>query len=293
MEDEKRKQIKLLLKTVSEQQKQMTEQQIMISELLQKVQESYRARSPQNVSAQVAIAIQKPEPEPVVVLEPVVQDVQENFPDMPVVHEPVVQEVQEKFPDMPVVHDDFQEDIPEATMVHEVLVVARQDVHIETVPDLRTYVSYDPYEPLPVSEESYAAHSGACPDDFMGRSENSLYDLMFSDKSSECYDEDKLTSSQVTWMMRDYDSIPCKGYLPIEVRNPSVDVNLDDSMPETIDSSHWSARCNLMSEEQDSEACGILANNSDSDSPPLLNLENGGQLKRSCAATNHANIATA
>ena len=146
MEDEKRKQIKLLLKTVSEQQIQMTEQQIMIAELLQKVQESVRARSPQNVTAQVAIAIQNPELEPVIVaLEPVVQDAQENFPDMPVVHEPVVQVVLEKFPDMPVVHDDmpvvhddFQEDIPEATMVHEVLVLARQDVHIEPVPDLRT-----------------------------------------------------------------------------------------------------------------------------------------------------------
>ena len=78
-------------------------------------------------------------------------------------------------------------------------------------------------------------------------------------------------------MMRDFDKIPCKGYLPIEVRNPSVDVCLDDSMPETIDSSHWSARCYL--DEQDSEARGILANSFDSDSPPL-NLENGGAVRK-------------
>ena len=98
MEDEKKKQIKLLLKTVAEQQVQMTEQQNMIAELLAKVQERVRARSPINGTAQVAeIAIQKPEPEPVV--------------------------------------HDCQEDIPDVAVVHEVIVIARQDVHVEPVPD--------------------------------------------------------------------------------------------------------------------------------------------------------------
>ena len=58
-------------------------------------------------------------------------------------------------------------------------------------------------------------------------------------------------------------------------------------MPETVDSSHWSARCyNLLSEDQgrelgasatlskepgchESEACGQMANNSDIIPPPL------------------------
>ena len=188
MERENLNQIHLMVKSVSENEKRLKEHQIRIQQMLQKVK---------NQSEPVTVA-----------LEPVVQDEQEiNFHDTPVVHEPFDQVV-EKFPDMPAVldekpvvhenfHDDFQEDIPEAAMVHEVLIVARQDINIEAIPDLHTYVSYDPYEPLPVSEESYAAHSGACPDDFMGSSENSLYDLMFSDKSSEHYNEDELTSSQV------------------------------------------------------------------------------------------------
>ena len=101
-----------MLESVSEQQKRLKEQQIMIQQMLQRVEDRCRARSPQNVTAQVASALQNQSEPVTVALEPVVQDAQEmNLPDTPVVHEPFDQVV-EKFPDMPAVLD-------EKPVVHE------------------------------------------------------------------------------------------------------------------------------------------------------------------------------
>ena len=59
MEEENRNKIHLMLKSVSEQQKRLKEQQSMIQQMLQKVKDSCKARSPQNATAQVAIALKK------------------------------------------------------------------------------------------------------------------------------------------------------------------------------------------------------------------------------------------
>ena len=135
--------------------------------------------------------------------------------------------------------------------VHKVLVVAQYDPLvepavtdiIETAPsNLQDYVleSYDPRMPLP--NLSQHDRSCSCPDDFMGESDNSMYDCIIGDRPYEDNGPNKLSTSEITWMMRDFDSIPCKGYLPSEIRDLSIEVHLDDSQPETLNSSHWSAR---------------------------------------------------
>ena len=88
-------------------------------------------------------------------------------------------------------------------------------------------------------------------------------------------------------MLRDYDCIP-KWCLPDKLKkSPSVDVNLDDSMPETPDSTNWSVRCEnhdrsheiglsaAQSEKprcHEREAYGQLANNSENLSQPLPDI---------------------
>ena len=57
MEEENRNKIHLMLKSVSEQQKQLKEQQIMIQQMLQRVEDRCRARSSQSVTAQVSVAL--------------------------------------------------------------------------------------------------------------------------------------------------------------------------------------------------------------------------------------------
>ena len=146
--------------------------------------------------------------------------------------------------------------------VHKVLVVAQYDPLVEPAvtdiietapPNLQDYVleSYDPRMPLP--NLSQHDRSCSCPDDFMGESDNSMYDCIIGDRPYEDNGPNKLSTSEITWMMRDFDSIPCKGYLPSEIRDLSIEVHLDNSQPETLNSSHWSARCTLSPEELDDQ----------------------------------------
>ena len=272
------KEINLLLDTVEKQQEHLKEQQRVLAELINIV----KVRVEQNIAnQQVVVVTQASQPEPVrVEPNPVLQNEHECQSRG---HEEPFMDFSELEP--PIAHD-----------VQEVVVMARQFDN-EPVPALHEYVleSYDPREPLPVlPEEPHSAHSQ--PDDFMG--DGSYYDWVFSEETSDNFGQGySLTSQEIHMMTRDYDSIP-KWCLPRELRNPSVDVNLDDSMPETLDSSHWSARCyNLLSEDpetelglsagrldhprcHESEACGLLAKNSDIDQPlPASSNQNNAEYR--------------
>ena len=276
------KAINLLLDTVEKQQNHLKEQQKVLAELINIV----KVRVEQNIANQQVVVVtqsaESSQPEPVCVEpDPVLQNEHEC---QSLGHEEPFMDFSELEP--PIAHD-----------VQEVVVIARQ-LDDEPVPALHEYVleSYDPREPFPVlPEEPHSAHSEPI-DDFMG--DGSYYDWVFSGETSDHFgDKYSLTSNEINMMIRDYDSIP-KWCLPRELRNPSVDVNLDDSMSETLDSSHWSARCyNQLSEDpenelglsadqldhprcHESEACGLLAKNSDIDQPlPASSNQNNAEYR--------------